>query len=274
MTKRVAVDIGGTFTDLAAVDGSGRLTLAKTDTTPSSPDRGAVHALEQSGLAPADITTFVHGTTVVINAVTERKGATTALLTTEGFRDVLEIGRANRPDLYNLAYRKPPPFVPRRRRFEVRERRDHRGRELTPLDETALPGIAERIRASGSEALAICFLHAWADPAHERRAAEALRPLLPEIAIVCSHEVSGEWREFERSSTAVLSAASSGMASGSSDVSVGRTGSCCSIASASGTSAATVGTPGSGTGSSSDTGCGAASSGEGLSRLVSSVIIE
>jgi N-methylhydantoinase A/oxoprolinase/acetone carboxylase beta subunit len=123
MTKRVAVDIGGTFTDLAAVDGSGRLTLAKTDTTPSSPDRGAVHALKQSGLAPADITTFVHGTTVVINAVTERKGATTALLTTEGFRDVLEIGRANRPDLYNLAYRKPPPFVPRRRRFEVRERR-------------------------------------------------------------------------------------------------------------------------------------------------------
>jgi N-methylhydantoinase A len=206
MAMRVAVDIGGTFTDLAAVDGSGRLTLAKTDTTQSSPDRGAVHALERSGIAPADIATFVHGTTVVINAVTERTGATTALLTTEGFRDVLEIGRANRPDLYNLAYRKPPPFVPRRRRFEVRERRDHRGRELTPLDESALPGIAKRIRASGSEALAICFLHAWADPAHERRAAEALRPLLPEVAIVCSHEVSGEWREFERSSTAVLSA--------------------------------------------------------------------
>ena len=206
MTQRVAVDIGGTFTDLAAVDGAGRLTLAKADTTPTSPDAGAVRALERSGVASADIETFVHGTTVVVNAVTERKGATTALLTTAGFRDVLEIGRANRPDLYNLAYRKPRPFVPRRRRFEVRERLDHRGRELMPLDEAALPAVAERVREAGGEALAICFLHAWAEPAHERRAAEVLRPLLPGVAIVCSHEVSGEWREFERSSTAVLSA--------------------------------------------------------------------
>lgn len=206
MTQRVAVDIGGTFTDLAAVDGSGRLTLAKSHTTASSPDRGAVHALELSGVVPADIVTFVHGTTVVINAVTERKGATTALLTTAGFRDVLEIGRANRPDLYNLAYRKPRPFVPRRRRFEVGERLDHRGRELTPLDEAALPAIAKRVLEAGAEALAICFLHAWADPVHESRAAQVLRPLLPDVAIVCSHEVSGEWREFERSSTAVLSA--------------------------------------------------------------------
>ena len=206
MTQRVAVDIGGTFTDLAAVDGAGRLTLAKADTTPTSPDAGAVRALERSGVASADIETFVHGTTVVVNAVTERKGATTALLTTAGFRDVLEIGRANRPDLYNLAYRKPRPFVPRRRRFEVRERLDHRGRELMPLDEAALPAVAERVREAGVEALAICFLHAWAEPVHERRAAEVLRPLLPGVAIVCSHEVSGEWREFERSSTAVLSA--------------------------------------------------------------------
>ncbi|MEO8476549.1 MAG: hydantoinase/oxoprolinase family protein [Actinomycetota bacterium] len=206
MTQRVAVDIGGTFTDLAAVDDAGRLTLSKADTTPSSPDRGAVHALERSGVAPADISTFVHGTTVVINAVTERKGATTALLTTEGFRDILEMGRANRPDLYNLAYRKPRPFVPRRRRFEVAERLDHHGRELTPLDEAALPAIAARIRGSGAEALAICFLHAWVAPEHERRAAEVLRTFLDDLAIVCSHEVSGEWREFERSSTAVLSA--------------------------------------------------------------------
>ncbi len=203
---RVAVDIGGTFTDLAAVDEAGRLTLAKTDTTPSSPDVGAVTALERSGIAPADVATFVHGTTVVINAVTERTGATTALLTTEGFRDVLEIGRANRPDLYNLAYRKPRPFVPRRRRFEITERLDHHGSVLTPLDEAALPTLAERVRDAGADSLAICFLHAWADPAHERRAAEVLRPLLPGIAIVCSHEVSGEWREYERSSTTVLSA--------------------------------------------------------------------
>jgi N-methylhydantoinase A len=202
----VAVDIGGTFTDLAAVDAtSGRLTLAKTDTT-ASPEEGALVALASSAVAPADVAAFVHGTTVVINAVTERTGARTALLTTEGFRDVLEIGRANRPDLYNLAYRKPRPFVPRRLRFEVRERLDHLGRELTPLDEATLPAIAEHLRGNGVEALAICFLHAWAEPAHERRAAEVLAPLLPGVAVVTSHEVSGQWREYERSSTAVLSA--------------------------------------------------------------------
>ena len=137
--ERIAVDIWGTFTDLAAVDvATGNLRLAKTDTTPAAPDVGAVEVLRLCGVDPADVTTFVHGTTVVINAVTERTGATTALLTTEGFRDVLEIGRGNRPDLYNLAYRKPRPFVPRRRRFEIRERIDHHGRELTPLDEAAL----------------------------------------------------------------------------------------------------------------------------------------
>ena len=207
MGVRVAVDIGGTFTDLAAVDETtGRLTLAKTDTTPASPDVGAVTALERSGVRPADVSTFVHGTTVVINAITERSGAVTALLTTEGFRDVLEIGRGNRPDLYNMAYRKPRPFVPRRRRFEVAERIDHRGRQLTPLDEAALAAIAARILESGAEALAICFLHAWVDPTHERRSADVLGPLLPGISVVCSHEVSGEWREFERTSTTVLSA--------------------------------------------------------------------
>jgi N-methylhydantoinase A len=207
MGVRVAVDIGGTFTDLAAVDeATGRLILAKTDTTSASPDVGAVTALHRSGVQPADVSTFVHGTTVVINAITERSGAVTALLTTEGFRDVLEIGRGNRPDLYNLAYRKPRPFVPRRRRFEVAERIDHRGRELIPLDEAAMARIAARVRESGAEALAICFLHAWVDPAHERRAADVLRPLLSGISVVCSYEVSGEWREFERTSTTVLSA--------------------------------------------------------------------
>ena len=200
------MDIGGTFTDLAAVDADGTLRLAKTDTTPSSPDVGAVRAVELSGVPAGEIATFVHGTTVVINAVTERTGATTALLTTEGFRDVLEIGRANRPDLYNLAYRKPRPFVPRRRRYEVRERLDHRGRELEPLDLAALPDVARRVRESGATALAICFLHAWANPDHERAAAAALAELLPDVAIVASHEVSGEWREYERTSTAVLSA--------------------------------------------------------------------
>jgi N-methylhydantoinase A len=203
---RVAVDIGGTFTDLVSVDPrSGGLTLAKAHTR-ADPEEGALDALERSEVAPTDVAVFVHGTTVVINAVTERRGARTALLTTEGFRDVLEIGRANRPDLYNLAYRKPRPFVGRRLRFEVRGRIDHRGRELAPLDEEALPAIAGRLREAEVEALAICFLHAWIEPGHERRAVEILRPLLPGVALVASHEVSGQWREFERTSTAVLSA--------------------------------------------------------------------
>lgn len=204
--NRVAVDIGGTFTDLAAVDTTtGRLTLAKAHTTEYL-EQGVLEALLRSGIAPAEIAAFVHGTTVVINAVTERRGARTALLTTEGFRDVLEIGRANRPDLYNLAYRKPRPFVPRHLRFEVRERTDHLGRELIPLDEEVLAGVAEHLREAGVEALAVCFLHAWVQPAHERRAIEVLRPLLPSVALVASHDVSGQWREFERTSTAVLSA--------------------------------------------------------------------
>src|SRR5678816_205946 len=127
----LAIDIGGTFTDLAAVDRrDGSLILAKVATTPSRLQRGVLSALERSELIPGDVSAFVHGSTVVINAVTERRGARTALVTTEGFRDVLEIGRANRPDLYNLSYRKPEPFVPRRLRFEVRERISHTGAVL------------------------------------------------------------------------------------------------------------------------------------------------
>ena len=206
-SHRVGIDIGGTFTDLAAVDeATGTLHLAKADTVSAAPERGVLDALAGSDVSPGSVGVLVHGTTIVINAVTERSGARTALLTTSGFRDVLEIGRANRPDLYNLAYRKPPPFVPRRLRFEVAERTDHVGRELTPLDEEALPAIAGELVAAGVEALAICFLHAWVDAAHERRAAEVLASLLPGVEIVCSSEVSREWREFERSSTVVLSA--------------------------------------------------------------------
>ena len=203
----LAIDIGGTFTDLAAVDRrDGSLILAKVATTPSRLQRGVLSALERSELIPGDVSAFVHGSTVVINAVTERRGARTALLTTEGFRDVLEIGRANRPDLYNLSYRKPEPFVPRRLRFEVRERISHTGAVLEPLDEAGLESVAERLRPLDVEAVAICFLHAWTNPEHERRASELLAKLLPDAEIVASHQISSQWREFERTSTTVLSA--------------------------------------------------------------------
>jgi N-methylhydantoinase A len=203
----LAIDIGGTFTDLAAVDGrTGELVFAKVPTTPSRLQEGVLSALERSEARPGDVGAFVHGSTVVINAITERRGARTALVTTAGFRDVLEIGRANRPDLYNLSYRKPEPFVPRRLRFEVRERISHRGEVLAPLEDADVERVAERLADLDVEAVAVCFLHAWINPEHERRTAELLSKLLKGAEIVASHEVSTQWREYERTSTTLLSA--------------------------------------------------------------------
>jgi len=205
--QRVAIDIGGTFTDVAVLDPeTGALSLAKTDTTPSRLDDGVMAGLERAEVDPPQVRTLIHGTTAVINAITERRGVTTALVTTRGFRDVLLIGRANRPDLYNLAYRKPEPFVPRRLCFEVTERMTYRGEPLTRLAEDEFAQIADVIRAAGVRATAVSFLHSWANPSHERRAAELLAGLLPDVEIVASHEVSSQWREFERTSTTVLSA--------------------------------------------------------------------
>jgi N-methylhydantoinase A len=204
---RLAVDIGGTFTDLVAVDTvTGDVVRAKADTTPSRLSQGVLDALARCGVPPAAVDAFVHGTTVVINAITERRGVVTALVTTRGFRDVLEIGRANRPDLYNLAYVKPVPFVPRHLRFEVTERMSYQGVVIEPLSDEGMTEVAGRIAASGCRSVAVCLLHAWANPEHERRLAAALRDRLPGVAIVASHEVSGQWREYERTSTAVLSA--------------------------------------------------------------------
>jgi N-methylhydantoinase A len=204
---RLAVDIGGTFTDLVAVDTvTGQVTRAKADTTPGRLEQGVLAALARSGLPAAQVAAFIHGTTVVINAVTERAGVPTALVTTAGFRDVLEIGRANRPDIYNLAYRKPEPFVPRRLRFEVAERMSYTGEVITPLGAADLAAVAAGLAGAGVRAVAVCFLHSWASPAHEQAAAAGLRARLPGVAVVASHEVSGMWREYERTSTTVLSA--------------------------------------------------------------------
>jgi len=204
---RLAVDIGGTFTDLVALDtATGRVSRAKADTTPGRLEEGVLAALRISAADPGSIGAFIHGTTVVINAVTERSGARTALVTTAGFRDVLEIGRGNRPDLYNLTYRKPPPFVPRHLRFEVRERMSYRGEEILPLSEEDVAAAARGLAAEHVEAVAVCLLHAWANPAHEQRAAVLLEAALPGVAIVTSHEISRQWREYERTSTTVLSA--------------------------------------------------------------------
>jgi N-methylhydantoinase A len=204
--RRAAVDIGGTFTDLVAVGSGGELIFGKAPTTPAALEEGVLRTLADAGVNPGSLSLFVHGTTIVVNAITERRGARTALITTRGFRDVLEIGRANRPDLYNLSYRKPVPMVPRRLRFEVTERMSYRGEVLEPLAEEEIESVAGRLRDRGTEAVAVCFLHSWANPEHERRARDLLVKLLPDAEVVASHEVSRQWREYERFSTAVLSA--------------------------------------------------------------------
>jgi N-methylhydantoinase A len=207
MAKRVAIDIGGTFTDFVSLDeATGEVTLGKELTTPANFADGVTHTIEKSGLDPAEFRQFVHGTTVVINALTERKGAKVALLTTKGFRDVLEIQRANRTDMYNLFYHKPEPFVPRRFRFEVRERLDYRGEVIQPLVEEDVVAAVEECRRAGIEAIAVCYIHAYANHAHERRTREIINELYPEAAVTLSHEITQEWREYERTNTTVMNA--------------------------------------------------------------------
>ena len=207
MTMRVATDIGGTFTDLVVIDEqTGEVRIAKVSTTPHDLAQGVLDVIAGSDVDPAEIEELVHGTTVVINALTERKGARTAFVTTAGFRDVLEIGRGNRPDMYNLVSRKPSPFLPRRHRFEVRERVDRHGRVLVPLDLADLEPAAAVCERDGIEAVAVCLLHAYAYPEHEQALCETLRKRLPGVAVTASSEVTREWREYERTSTAVLNA--------------------------------------------------------------------
>lgn len=205
MGTRTAIDIGGTFTDLVYLDeASGQVGLGKTATTPSHFEEGVITAVREADLH--DVQFLAHGTTVIINTLTERKGAVTALITTRGFRDVLEIQRANRPDLYNLLFTKPIPFVPRRLRLEVTERMTYKGEVLTPLVEDEVRAAVAEARRQGAEAIAICFLHSYANPAHEQRAVEIVRQEWPEVDITASHELTNEWREFQRTSTAVLDA--------------------------------------------------------------------
>jgi len=202
---RVATDIGGTFTDLVCLDeANGDLAVAKASTTPGDFARGVIDTIRRAEIAPADTAFFVHGSTVIINALTERTGAKTALITTHGFRDVLEIGRANRPGIYDTYYTKPAPFVPRYLRFEVTERINYRGQVLVPLDEASVRAAAERCRQAQVEAIAIAFLHAYANPQHELHCAQLLAELLPGVPLTLSHAITGEWREYERTNTAVL----------------------------------------------------------------------
>ena len=211
MTKniRLAIDIGGTFTD-AVLDIDGKQVSAKVPTTPAAPEEGflagAQAVLALAALEPGAVTTIIHGTTLATNALIERKGARTALVTTEGFRDSLEIGYEARFDQYDLQLEKTPPLVPRALRFTVPERLSAAGEVIEGLDEAALRDIAAKLRAEEVDSLAVGFLHAYANGAHERRAGEILHEELPDLPISLSSEVCPEIREYERLSTTVANA--------------------------------------------------------------------
>lgn len=202
---RVATDIGGTFTDLIAIE-NGRVRSVKRRSTPGQFAHAIKDALRAGEVDLPLVGFFAHGSTVVINALTERKGVKTGLLTTSGFGDVLEIARGNTPDIFNAYYRKPPPFVPKRLRREVRERISPQGQVLRALVEEDLADSLAGLLEQGVEAIAVCFLHAYANPAHELQALELIAGAAPGIEAVASHQVSRQWREYERSSSTVLSA--------------------------------------------------------------------
>jgi len=207
---RAGVDIGGTFTDIVVVGSGGSMYIKKLPSTPDDYGRGIVSGLKELlgeiGAAPADVESIVHATTVATNAVLEDRGAKCGLITTEGFRDVLEIRRIRIPELYNLDYEKPKPLVPRRLRREVVERMGPRGDVRVALQEDGIAAAAELFHQEDVKAVAIALLHSYANPAHEQRIAELLRKMLPDVYITCSHEILPEIREYERTSTTVVNA--------------------------------------------------------------------
>lgn len=201
----VGVDIGGTFTDLVGYR-DGVIITSKTSTVPTDPTQGAADALRLAGCDLAAMAELIHGSTIAINTVLEHKGAKTALLTTQGMRDVYAIGRGNRPDAFNLFFHRPRALVPRELTFELRERLDAAGKVLQALDPGEVDGLAQKLRSLGVEAVAVCLLHSYANPTHEVLAGEVLRRALPDVFVTLSHEILREFREYERTSTTVLNA--------------------------------------------------------------------
>ena len=204
---RLSADVGGTFTDIAAFnERTGEFSLGKTLTTPARLVDGIATGVRKAGTTFADARLFLHGTTVAINTILERSGAKCALLTTQGFRDIYEIGRVNRPESYNLFFQKHQPLIERALRFEIRERVDAQGNVLIKLDEDQVRRIVEDLVRSGIDAIAILFLHSYRNPAHEQRAKAIVQEMCPGLFVSASHELSQEYREFERSSTVAANA--------------------------------------------------------------------
>jgi len=211
MAWRIGVDSGGTFTDICLFDEeSGHIAVWKVSSTPADPSHavaeGVGEALAQAAAPASDVSYFGHGTTVATNALIQHRGAATGLITSDGFRDLLEIGRQKRPDLYDLQADKPPALVERRLRREVPERLRYDGRVETALDEAAVRSAVRVLRDARVEAVAICFLYSFLDPAHEKAARHIVSEQFPEAFVCASHEVAPEFREYERLSTTVVNA--------------------------------------------------------------------
>lgn len=201
---RVATDIGGTFTDIVYINSDGQIGVEKAHTTPPNFEKGVIDVIKKSKVPTESIISLNHGTTVIINALTERKGAKTGLITTKGFRDMLEIARGNRPDLFNLRYEKPKVFVPRYLRLEVEERMNYKGEVVKPLNEEDVKKCIEYFKKEKVEAIAVVYLHSYINAKHERETVELVKKLWPEVFVTGSYEVTKEWREYERTSTTVL----------------------------------------------------------------------
>lgn len=207
MTLVVAIDIGGTFTDLVAYDDrTGSLVSSKSSTTPADLSVGIRNCLDKSRIPVTEAASFVHGSTIAINTVIEHKGVPTALVVTKGTRDVYKIGRGNRPEAYNLFFKRPEPLVPRHLTFEVSERLGPDGTVWEPFDGEQARSVAEEISRTGVEAVAVCFLHSWSHPGHEQRMGEILAKTMPDAYLTLSHQILREYGEYERISTSALNA--------------------------------------------------------------------
>jgi N-methylhydantoinase A len=205
--SRIGVDIGGTFTDVAAVDAEGRLHIGKRLTTHGNEHEAVIQAVLETGIdTKAPDVILAHGTTLVINSLLERKGARVVLVTTKGFADILDIGRGNRSEIFTLRFRRAAPLVPRDMRFELDERTLADGRVIRFPENGELESLASAIRQAGAESIAIGFLHSYAAPTNERRVAEYLRDALPGIPVTLSSDLSRQWREFERFTTSTANA--------------------------------------------------------------------
>lgn len=209
MNYHLGVDVGGTFTDLVLYDvDTNHIELTKTPSTPSNQAEGVTTGIEmllkRIAVPASNISFLIHGTTVATNTLLERKGASTALIVTEGFRDVLEVGRQDRPDLYDWRIRKTTPLVPRHLRFEIKERILYTGEIHKDLDLEALHRLVETIRGSGAESVAVCLMHSYANPKHEIEIGQTLQEHLPDLPVSLSHQILPEFKEFERMSTTVI----------------------------------------------------------------------